>query len=339
MRTALRRFGVVGVLVTVGVTGWATAATKDKKAGGSGFPLLQDHTINMMIDGVARSVARRYDLSPEQADVAREMLERNTWQFVNTHFETLAVIMPKMYELRTSKTAPSPEQIRVLAEQFQPLVKEAAEVILSENEKFAQILDDKQKKIHGKDLAQARKSIKRWHVMLDRWRQGKWKPGEWGPRKQRRRRAGPVKPPAEQPSYDPTSLDYWELYLKTFIEGYRLDQGQKTLAYSIFGQVRAKALAYKKDHRLEFRQIKDALKAKTAATSPADKDKRVELQTALAKLNQPLLDMFDEMTRKLMDIPTAEQVAEFEKTVTAAEGATTTQEIKPSKTATTQAGK
>jgi len=62
--------------------------------------LMQDASVKTMIDLVSRSVARRYDLRPDQATVAHDMLLKNTQTFMQKHFNDLVVLIPKMQDMR-----------------------------------------------------------------------------------------------------------------------------------------------------------------------------------------------------------------------------------------------
>ncbi len=281
------------------------------KKGNNSFPLLQENTINTIIDVTARSVARRYDLNPDQAQIAREMIERNSWNFINEHYDTLLEVMPKLYEFRMKASEgedPTPAEVQAVAQKLYPLIVEARNLIVSQNEKFDQYLNDKQKVKHQRDIAKMKKDFARIEKKFKRWKEGGYRPGEFAKRRHRRRRMRNINKPKTQKTLDPTMFDFWEMYVKTFIEAFQLDQGQVTLAYSVLNDMKTRANAYRQDHAREFQEVQQAIERLSKAnTTQPDKKRREELakyKKKLAKLNQPLLDMFEELKQRLMDIPT-----------------------------------
>ncbi|NLX05409.1 MAG: hypothetical protein GXY33_09715 [Phycisphaerae bacterium] len=310
MNQTIRTCCVFGFAALMVLAAASDAAAQSDNSSKSSFPLLQESMINRIVDGTAKQVARRYDLNPDQANVARDMLQENTWKVVNKHFDQLAVLMPKMFQLRASAEDPSRHEVQDFARQFAPIMKEAGELIFSENLKFHEILDEKQKRIHQQDLDQMRSQIAEINQRLDRWSRGDYKPGEFRygligqpPRNQQQNRQNP------DGDYDQTSTSYWELYVKMFVEAFQLDQGQRTMAYSVLSEIKTRAEAYRRDHQ---RQLTDAQQAlaqlqRSTATKPIDKEQLQKLQQQVEQLNQPLLTMFDELCQRLLAIPTDQQ--------------------------------
>ena len=106
------------------------------------------------------------------------------------------------------------------------------------------------------------------------------------------------------------SLSYWEEYVKRFIEVYQLDAGQIPMAYSILNDVKAKAKSYRKDHSVEFAEIRRNINRLTQAgtTQPSKNKELKDWQAKQEKLEKPLLDMFSDLAQRLMAIPTEDQI-------------------------------
>ncbi len=273
--------------------------------------LLQENTIKTMIDLVARSVARRYDLRPDQADVAKQMLEKNTLEFVNKHYNDLLTIVPQMQDMRMkvlSGQDPSPTQVKELARKMIPIYKEATDLIVSENDKFHEILDDKQKARHDEDMNRMKQDVTQTVEKLDRWKEGGYKSGEFLGNQTRRNRPGSPQPQMEE-LIGPTSFAFWEQYVKLFIESFQLDSGQIPMAYTILNDMKTRAKAYRNDHGREMVEAREmvARLTKAGSTQPAKNKELQEWKKKQAKLDKPLLDMFDELKERLMAIPTDEQ--------------------------------
>jgi hypothetical protein len=219
-----------------------------------------------------------------------------------------------MQEMRLkafSGQEPSAKDVKELAEKMKPLYREAVDIIVKENEKFAEVLTDKQKEIHKADLDRMKRDVDRTMERLDRWKEGNYKPGEFVRQKKHRKGKGkelPKKEPEEQ--YSPTSFNFWELYVKTFIEAFGLDEGQQTLAYSVLADMKKVAEAYRKDHSQEFGELIakiEAIKKMNTTKPDANTEELASLQKKLEEANKPILDMFDELKERLMAIPTEAQ--------------------------------
>jgi hypothetical protein len=309
----MKRFVVMMVLVLgCGVSVGLGQTPPKPQTKNNGAPmLLQENTIKTMIDLVARSVARRYDLRPDQADVARQMLEKNTMDFVNRHYNDLVEVVPQMQDMRMkvmSGNDPSPADVQALARKLIPIYKEATDLIVSENDKFHETLDDKQKAKHQDDMDRMKQDVGQTMEKLDRWKSGKYKSGEFlGNQPQRPRKTESSARMEEL--MGPTSFTFWEQYVKLFIESFQLDSGQIPMAYSILNDMKTRAKAYRADHGREFVEAREMIAQLTRAgsTQPAKSKELKEWKKKLDKLEKPLLDMFSELKDRLMAVPTDEQ--------------------------------
>ncbi|MFA5865609.1 MAG: hypothetical protein WC975_13100 [Phycisphaerae bacterium] len=321
----MKRFALISFLLAISS---ACLVFAEKPQDNKNVPaLMQDASVKTMIDLVSRSVARRYDLRPDQADVARNMLLKNTQKFMQQHFNDLVVLIPKMQDMRMKAVGGhlSPTEVQDLARKLAPIYKDATELIVSENDKFHEILDGKQKAIHQRDMDQMKTDVALTRKKLSRWKEGGYKEGEFLNDNRPRNKRGQKKPPV---SVEPkelmsmTSVNYWELFVKTFVESYQLDQGQIPMAYSILNEMKDRAKAYREDHSRQYAEIKKNLDqlAKVNATQPDQKEALKTWQKKLEKLEQPLLDMFNELKDRLMAIPTDEQRKAFQETSSGAGG-------------------
>jgi len=315
----MRRLSVIGLMVWIGVSASALGqkAANNTQNANNGVPmLLQDSTIRTMIDLVAKSVARRYDLRPDQADVARQMLEKNTMDFVHSHFNDLLTVLPQMQNMRMQASSGqdlTADQVKVMAAKMAPIYKEACSLIISENEKFHELLDEQQKTKHQADIDRMKADVEETQKKLERWKEGDYKPGEFlggqGPARSRKTRHRPVHKEVEERTSE-TSLAYWEMYVKKFIDLYQLESGQIPMAWSVLSELKAKAKSYRQDHSLEFAEIRRNIDRLTQAgtTQPSKNKELKEWQTKQEKLEKPLLDMFQELAQRLMAIPSEEQI-------------------------------
>lgn len=313
----MKRFAVIGIFVlAVGTLfTFAEASKVAPKVQDSNVPaMMQESMIKTMIDLISRSVSRRYDLRPDQADVARQMLEKNTSAFLNTHWNELLVLVPQMQDLRMKAMngqEPTAAQVKALAEKMEPLYKEAIDLIVAENDKFHNILDETQKVKHQQDLDRMKVDVAQTVAKLDRWKEGGYKPGEFLNKPVRQQPAPAMnEPPLPQEKMTDISVSYWEEYVKQFIAAYQLDSGQIPMAYTVLNDIKSKAKAYRDDHAQELVAAKreiHRLESAPASTQPNQAKDLAKAKERLAALEKPLRDMFADLTQRLMAIPTDEQ--------------------------------
>jgi len=313
MEKKMKRLVVVGLLMMLSPVTFVVADSSPQAKDDAVPAMMRESTIKTIIDLVSRSVSRRYDLRPEQADVARQMLEKNTMDFVGKHYDELLVLVPQMQDLRMkamSGQEPSPDQVQSLAMKMSPIYNEAVALIVKENDKFHEILDDQQKVKHQRDMDQMKKDVSQTQEKLARWKKGEYKPGEFmGRRGQMNKHNAAPNSEAGEERTSQTSLSYWEEYVKLFIESYQLDAGQIPMAYAVLNDIKKQAKAYRPDHTREFAEVKDMIaRLSRSSTTQPNQDKELKKwKDKELELEKPLLGMFDELAQRLMAIPTDEQ--------------------------------
>ena len=325
----MRKFLVIGLVLTVSPI--LAMADQPSQQNNNAVPMmLQQTAIKSMVDIVSRQVARRYDLRPDQSASAKTMLEKNTLEFVNKHYNDFIVLIPQAQDIRNRVRAgeePSIAEIKDLSAKLLPIYKEAADLIVSENEKFHNILDDQQKIKHQRDMDRMKADVAETTQKLERWKNGDYQPGEFLNKRNRANRQQTANKPTQtvqEEELTPTSLGFWELYVKTFIEAFQLEKGQVTLAYSVLNDLKVKAQAYRHDHQDEFTNLTQKIQQLTQAKADAKRDENLKVtQEKLDTLNQPLMDLFEELKERLMAIPTEAQRKAAQDILGAAEGQTT----------------
>jgi len=227
---------------------------------------------------------------------------------------------------------PSPQQVKELAKKLQPIYKEATDLIVSENAKFHNILDDQQKAKHTKDMERMQQDAAQTQEKLTRWKNGEYTPGEFLSNRSKRAQTRVQKKPEK---VNITSADSWEEFVKLFIDAFQLDQGQITMAYSMLNDMRAKAKAYRDDHSGEFAEVTAMLEKlkQVPATQPDQQQELKKWQTKLDQLNKPLLDMYNELGTRLNAIPTEAQRKAAQQALGGGQApeAATTQSTQPAK--------
>ena len=105
------------------------------------------------------------------------------------------------------------------------------------------------------------------------------------------------------------SPEYWELYVQLFIDAFELDKGQQTPAYSVLAEIKARGVAYRTDNNYQIDKLQATVEQLSKLSAPtADQQQRLtKAKETLNQLYKPQVELFEELQRRLMAIPTAKQ--------------------------------
>ena len=99
------------------------------------------------------------------------------------------------------------------------------------------------------------------------------------------------------------SADFWEMYVRKFIDNYALDQTQANLAMQILDDTKKRANEYLTSRKEEYQNLQTRL-----TNAAGDQAAAAEIQKQIAELNKPVQgDLFNEMKQRLDQIPTEAQ--------------------------------
>ncbi len=275
-----------------------------------------DNYINMQV----QSLKEQYSLTPEQVNKVRGFITKDDIRIL---FKSAGQVekfdrdMRKAVGEKKELTIQDLQDVQEGSEKLYPLCHKAFKSMMMRTMKVHSILTDEQKKKHQKEIDELEMNTAELTTRLDRWKAGNIKIEELkecftSKEESETEKENPDNDP-ELKMYSTASYDYWELYVKTFIEAFDLDKGQQTMAYSVLGDMRAKADTYRKDHATEYAEAKksieelrqyrvsDKVKGKNAMELLTERKKRLQ------DIDKPLLDMFEELKLRLMKIPTEQQ--------------------------------
>lgn len=157
--------------------------------------------VDVMINNYTRLVARKYDLTAEQADWTRDFVIDKAHTFIDRHEDSLYGSIGRMFEVRQGGDMTQQELIE-WGERVQPIWQDAKELIVGANDEFRAILTEDQKTIHDRDLDLMYQSFDMTEDQLDRIVAGEMTVEEFRnpPRMRPRATRRPVPPatPAEQ---------------------------------------------------------------------------------------------------------------------------------------------
>lgn len=332
MSTHYRRYNAYIIIITLVITTFTATATLYAEDNDTNrtwmFDPLSKRYVNRMLDWTAGAVARRYNLNTNQDRIARQMLQDNAWEFIQSHKDDLQDVVGTMFSARVEQKDPGARAVQQWAARVYPLFDEAREMILSENERFAKLLNPEQREIHQRDIDRTKLQFEEIDKRLKRWKSGQYRPGEFirGPfttqydqetprdKQQQQQTDGPAvgggtdgqdeDKATTKPAMHPLSDDYWRTYVELFIGVFELDEGQRNAAYAVLQDSRERAEAYRTSSREDMRQAENALRQ----AQEEDDEARITLaQERLNKFQEPLMKIFDDMRWRLMDIPTLAQ--------------------------------
>jgi hypothetical protein len=273
--------------------------------------------------GRAKQLVQEYSLTPEQAEAVMKIYTARLIPFPNKEpFKSLVREMAQQKEdIRKAhqKGEDYPvKEIQRVYKAMEPFMEEARQVYIGNEESFHKTLNDEQKKKHQMYFDNLRATLNYLKQQRMRWIRGEVTQEELAAyaatyQDKMERNQKIQKNPFVQT--DPASIDYWEVYVKAFILAFELDEGQQTMAWSVFGELKPKAEMYTKDHEREYKELHDRLE--TLQTQPVPKEKEEqhkvwlkfkECEKIRKELDKPLGEMFEDLKRRLTALPTKAQI-------------------------------
>jgi len=287
----------------------ATVWAQNEKASGntakkgifSGSPLTW--SVDPIINTYVSSLARVYNLNQDQEEYTRQLLTQRVKKFMGDYEQDVRSLFAEYFYLVSNGESPTPEMAKDLAKRGGPLVEAMKKEIIDGNMKWREILDEKQRKQHDRDLEMMDKQFRQIEETFDRWSQGKVSPSDLG--------ATTVPKPVVPKLIE----DMWELKVNSFIREYNLDAGQQQTARSILRELRAEADRYREKRKEEFARMDAKFKEVyqgPAKTDPEEQKKAAEAVRKLTEeknqLEQPIrVELWNQLLARLDRIPTDDQ--------------------------------
>ncbi|NLX05125.1 MAG: hypothetical protein GXY33_08275 [Phycisphaerae bacterium] len=308
--------GVV-VLSVVFAAGLCLAAAETTTKPGIESHLQREGFVELLVETQVRNMRQRYRLSPEQTEQVREALDH---QDITLQFKAagkMEAFERKVRKALKAKQEVPVEDVQEFVREVQPLCRRFADRQIETMNAIQSVMNDAQKKRYQEEIEERRGSFEELLGRLERWEKGDIRPGEL---KEQFGREEPTVSPeeieqkivAEINRYKPTSFDFWDLYVRTFIEAFGLEKGQQTLAWSVLGEIKSRAESYKRDHVRQYAEARTYMGSlrDPAVAGKTGEERREALEKGrrkLEELDEPLIRMFDELKTRLMRIPTTAQ--------------------------------
>ncbi len=273
---------------------------RPKEPAGAVSPLYW--SVNTMMDGYIQQMTRYYNLTPEQQDYTRSLMNQRVKRFLGDYEKDVRWLAAEMFDYQMKREMPPAEIAKEWGTRAKPLLAAVKQEIFDGNNEWRKVLTDPQRKQHDRDLEQMRKEFDNFEQRFDRWSKGEVMPTDF---------PGTI---SNQPLTVRHSEDAWEYRVRIFIQDYNLDKGQQQTAYSVLRQLREEAKRYRDAHKDEFTKLETS--ENEAIHSPPktnleelkrSQDEARQRADRRKELQRPLAELFDRLKAKLDEIPTAEQ--------------------------------
>ncbi len=131
-------------------------------------------------DLVVGKLSDRYMLDAAQEDNLREMLMRESNEFIGRNMGRMLPVMTEMAQLRLSGEPFTPEIVQRWSQQMAPLFYDARDRLKEKSAEFLTTLDPDQQAIVEQDLGATLRRMDRMEQLGAEWNDGRWRPDDWG---------------------------------------------------------------------------------------------------------------------------------------------------------------
>lgn len=277
--------------------------------------------MNLMLTRWADEVSRQYELDDAQRTKVREAVVKRWSGFLNEHRSAIQPIVNEFVEMRMELEPPTKERVQAWAKRATPVFEQFREQLNQGTAEFREILTPLQRSKFELQALQFGVGVQVAEQKLKQWQNGEFEPSEfWEPttdperrerREERRRhrqeaakKQAKAEPEPEETDQIALELKAWEDYVKAFVRIYSLDNGQRTTALSILSELKQRAIAHRDRHRDDIAKLEERIQSFTGT-----EEELADLKKQLTELYGPIDEMFNELKRRIEQIPTTEQLA------------------------------
>ncbi len=261
----------------------------------------------------ARLRAEEYGLDDAQRAQLEDALLARWPRFFRDNEDELRPLLTQLVEARTAPEPPEAERVAQWARRALPMWERIEAEIARSDKDIEQLLNPQQREAFRHDREQMHKRLRAVRQTLSKWKQGAFEPGSaWDePPPPEPSPPTPDRAPAPPEDQVEAELDAWTRHVQDFCNTYQLDRTQRETAYSILRELQERARAHRDRHRDEI----DRMERVIAGPEPVEQQ---ELMAKLQRLYGPVDDMFRELDRRLVAIPTSAQARRVQAAAAAA---------------------
>lgn len=282
--------------------------------------------MRLMLTRWADDTSAHFELNVEQRDELRERVVDRWGDFLESNRKDIQPLVNDFLEMRMDSEPPNEKRVRDWAQRAEPLFGKFREQVSAGQDDIREVLPFlKQAKFEVEALG-FNAGLQFAETKLKQWKEGEfdtedfWEP----PRGERRKRrvdrmeerqreatdkAAAAREAASTAAHGDTpadqiaqEVDSWEAYVAEFIKLYALDDGQKTTALSVLGELKERALAHRDRRKDDIARLEQRIKAGKGGDEEA-----AEIKKQLTELYGPVDEMFRELRDRLEQLPTAGQ--------------------------------
>lgn len=309
-------FGLLPCVPAMGTEGGSGAQTAKSQ-------VYQMWNVDSMIRQAAENVSRRYNLSPQQAEYTRKMMEERVTRFLEEKEEAIWPLIRDLARQQLTGKPFDPFDPEALAtakrigESALPIVEEAKKAIYEANAEWGEILSEEQRQLHDYDLREMKGQFEEIRQNFENYKTGKPQTNSPIFPTHNPKADEPPRPPKPSDVYKPRTLkmeDRWDKYVRDFIRKYELDPAQQGSANSTLRELKERAASYREAKAQQYEAVAKRLKE---AINAGDLKKRAKTSRDERALNKPIEGMFTDLKRRLDKIPTTAQKKKYQETVKA----------------------
>ena len=274
--------------------------------------------MSLMLTRWADEISRQHELDDEQRTKVREAVTKRWSTFLNENRRTIQPLVNEFIEMRMGLEPPKKEQVQAWAGKATPAFEQVCEQVDQGTAEFREILNPLQRAKFEREALKIGVGLQIARQKLKQWEAGEYEVGEvWQPkaserrqrRAERQRRSSeqetkttPAAPKTEETDQIALELGAWEEYVEEFVGVYQLDEGQRTATLSVLAELKERAIGHRDRRRDEIAKLEHHIETFTGS-----EEELGELKKQLTELYGPIDEMFQELKRRIEQIPTARQ--------------------------------
>lgn len=274
--------------------------------------------IHLALNRLMDEVSQKYELNDSQQQEAQTKAIDRWESFLKDNRENMQPLLIEFLEMRLEHEPPSQQRVQDWAKRLMPVFMEYKKEVDLTAQEFRKVLNPIQQEQFDIDLMQMNAAIHLAGSTLHRWQLGEfdpkffWEPPEGShetlQHEIQTKNIAAINSELNlsntKKEMDPilSELDAWELYVDQFIRDYKLDEGQRDAARSCLDELRLRA----KTHRERYRKDIAFLEVEILTHTGGEKEFK-HVKMLLDKLYGPIDDMFEELQRRINQIPTSKQ--------------------------------
>jgi len=293
-------------ILILSLTGWILS--EGDVFGESGGKVDRRDFSERYCDAQISGLKRRLSLSSQQTRQVRQILSGEDWRSFLAIAGRLETFDSSMRAIYASGKSADPGEVQKAVRELSPLCRQGLTMLIRRSKRIEDLLTPRQRAIYGPEVREIEVNAAELTERLCRWEQGRFHSGElqkcFGKKIDS---SEAISDDFSDKTYTMTSIDFWDLYVQTFVEAFGLDRGQRTMAYSLLSEIKLEAQRYMADHQAEYSSIERTL-ASFNKDSADQSTAYGELLLKKEKLDRVILDMFDRLRERLMAIPTQDQI-------------------------------